>query len=245
SADHFALPLGNNYFVWSHHFVVLMLRNVAVPDKPKPLARVNRRPSGEIESGNNAVDEAGQCVDDIVSGRGRLVRGRRHWWSGESQGARAEVSVDVEGLAVQDLELDHVDVDRVSVFGRVDQLPDLDASELRVFGDWIMPALLIQQGDDRKAVRFPVGFGQGKLPDADRRTRIENRERNKVRRQRTPVWTRKRPVYLEQHYVGDYVVVAVRERCWRVVQQDEGFAHQAREVDNDVGPRGVRHRQSI
>ena len=120
-----------------------------------------------------------------------------------------------------------MEVDRVSVFGRVDQLPDLDASELRVFGDWIVPALLIQEGDDRKAVRLPVDFSQGKLPDADRRTRIENRERNKVRRQRTSVWTRERPVYPEQHYVGDHVVVAVRERCWRVVQQDEGFAHQA------------------
>src|SRR5215218_7595490 len=103
--------------VWPHHLVVFVLDDVAVPDEE----------AGTVERGLHAGDLTGVGDDGVLAGS-RLP------------GLRAADGSVLDLLAVDDLEQDLVDVDRVRVLGEVVQLPHLGGAHGGVLGDRVVPA---------------------------------------------------------------------------------------------------------
>src|SRR5206468_12370112 len=102
-----------------HHLVVLVLHDMAVPHVE----------AGQIEPGLHPGDLPG------VGDHGVLVAGLPALRSsGGTAGA--------EPLPVDDLELNLVNVDGVSVHGEVVDLPDLRGAESRVLRDRLVPAVV-------------------------------------------------------------------------------------------------------
>ena len=66
--------------------------------------------------------------------------------TGEDELAGLLVSWDVEGLAIQNLKLHEVNVQRMNIAGDVDEGPDLGAAGLWIFGDGLVPARIAQEG---------------------------------------------------------------------------------------------------
>src|SRR6266545_3913678 len=81
--------------------------------------------SGTVVRRLDAGDLAGVGDDGVLASR--------------FPGLRAASLARLDALALDDVELDLMDVDRVGVLGEVVHLPHLGGAERRVLGDWVVP----------------------------------------------------------------------------------------------------------
>ena len=133
-----------------------------MPYKPIPLSRHHLRSGWQIEFHGQLRDRARISFHYVLIGV-LFFRSRRLRFAGEDKLTGAVEGGLVIGLAADDLELDQVNVLGVTVAGIVDHVPDLGGTDLRVLGDWIIPVFVVQQPDDRKAVRRAIEFRQNNI----------------------------------------------------------------------------------
>src|ERR1700733_4200741 len=88
--------------------------------------------------------------------RGAFVALGCHGTTGEDELAGLLVGENIEGLAIQHLKLDEVDVQGMDVGGGVDESPDLGAAGLWIFGDGFVPACISQEAGNDVAVRWAL-----------------------------------------------------------------------------------------
>src|SRR5258708_4228201 len=92
----------------------------------------------EIEALNDTRDIPGIGFDGVLA-RGALVAFGCHGPAGKDKLAVLLIGLDIEGLAVQNLELDEMHVQRMNVAGGVDEGPYLGAASPGIFGDGLVP----------------------------------------------------------------------------------------------------------
>lgn len=127
--------------VGAHHVVGLVLEDVAVPEVFAGVA---------LERNDDARDCVGWALHNVFPTE--FVRcGWKEIASGDELFVR-EIVVDGEALAVEDLEAHHVQMDRVDVFGEVDEGPDFGRVELDDFGHGFDPVLAVEEHDHGVAV---------------------------------------------------------------------------------------------
>ena len=234
---------GGNDDEGPHHVVVFMLDDVAVEDVL----------AGEVLKANEESEHVAGVDDGCIFPSG-LAGG---WWAGDAdelEAALDEGSV-VEALALEDLELNQMEMHGVGVVGGVDETPLLDGVEAGKFGDGLVVAFAIDEhagtfrgGTERGAGRSAraghrvgaVGEDEvardGGLGGIGARNRGEGRETEGSRR-------RTREVDAELHELREGrvdgtedVPAGIRGGC--VVRQRDGFAFVAGEVDEEIGALG-------
>jgi len=112
-----------------------------VPYVEKLLAWSYRRSMREIEALNDARDIAGIGFDGVLARRALVAFGC-HGPAGKDELASLLIGLDIEGLAVQHLELDEVHVQRMNIAGGINEGPYLGAAGPGIFGDGLVPACI-------------------------------------------------------------------------------------------------------
>ncbi len=120
-----------------------MLEYVAVPDVAEFIPGIDLGSRREIEARDDSRDVAGIGFDRVFPG-GAFVRFRRHGNAGENQLASLHVGLHIEGLTIQYLKLDQVNVHGMDVAGGVGEGPDFHGAGFGIFGDGIVPVLLAE-----------------------------------------------------------------------------------------------------
>src|SRR5580698_716383 len=81
---------------------------------------------------------------DSVLASGAFVAFWGHWLTSEDELAGLLVCRDVEGLSIQHLKLNKVNMQRMDVACDVDERPYLSAAGLGIFGDGLVPTRVTQ-----------------------------------------------------------------------------------------------------
>ena len=153
---------GGKHLNRSHHFVVFVFEDMAVPDVAAGVS---------VEGDDDACDHGGVGAYRIFPshffGRGGLGG------SEEVQRALGLIFKGVERAAVEDLEADQMQVDGVGVVGEVDELPYLRGVEDGLLGDGGVPWGVVEQHAHRVLEHVhalvegeSAGAGGGGLGDA-------------------------------------------------------------------------------
>ena len=108
--------------VGTHHFPVLMLQNVTMPDKLPG-------EGSEAEVRNNSRHLAGIGTDRIL--QTPFAGGRRNGGTGEPKLSGSIEMIDIKRLTVQDAKMNLMDMNRMSIRGGIDQLPQFETSQVR------------------------------------------------------------------------------------------------------------------
>src|ERR1700722_2536820 len=131
-------------FVGPHHLIVLMLKDVTMPDVEEFLPWGYRRTVRQVKAHDDSSNIAGIGLDRILMSRSFVAFGR-HWFGSEDEFAGLLVGWYVEGLSIQYLELHKVDMQGMNVACDVHEGPDFGAASFGIFGDWLMPSGVAQQ----------------------------------------------------------------------------------------------------
>src|SRR5215471_3224609 len=118
----------------SHHFVVFVLQDVAVPDELVTLPRNHRRSRRHVELHGQRGHRARIGLDGVFVSM--LFFRRRSLWRAHKLKLTSGVKlVLVEGLAADHLKLHQMNVFGMRIAGIVDQVPYFRRSRFRVLGD--------------------------------------------------------------------------------------------------------------
>jgi hypothetical protein len=120
----------------AHHFVVLVLKDVAVPDVTKPLPGRRLCSLWQVELGEDARHHSRMRLDGVLPRR-TFIGIRRNRRPCEYDGTGSLERFFVERPPFQCLELHQVNVNGVRIVGGIHQVPDFESAHFGVFTDLI------------------------------------------------------------------------------------------------------------